>query len=177
MADAMAEQGYVATSVSDVIERAGTSRETFYQQFSSKEDCFVAAYEAGASRILQGIRRAAAAEGGPLQRFDHAISAYLDGLAAEPAFARLFLVEVFAAGPAALKKRARLQHRFGDLMAENLRANSPTERFACEVLVAGVSAMVTARLAAGDIDGPRSLGRPLTDLVAEALSHRESGRP
>ena len=43
LADAMAESGYVATTVGDVIKRAGVSRETFYQQFSSKRDCFDAA--------------------------------------------------------------------------------------------------------------------------------------
>ena len=45
MADAMSEQGYVATPVADVIKRAGVSRESFYELFSSKLDCFMSAFD------------------------------------------------------------------------------------------------------------------------------------
>jgi AcrR family transcriptional regulator len=175
LAEAMVEKGYVATSVADVLRRSGTSRETFYQQFESKQDCFIAAYEEAARAILAGTRRAAGKGESTLERFESAITAYLDALAAEPAFARLFLLEVYAAGSAALEKRARLQRRFADLMADRLRANTPTERFACDMLVAGTAAMVTARLAAGDINGLRGLRAPLTNLVAHALANRAGG--
>ena len=170
LAEAVAEKGYGATSVADITNRAGTSRETFYQQFSSKQGCFIAAYEAAASKILKRLREASQPTGTPLERFSHAITAYLDALAAEPSFARLFLVEVYAAGPDALQNRAHLQQRFAELLAEGLRAKGPTERFACDILVAGISAMVTARLALRDIDGIRDLAAPLTDLVGQALS-------
>jgi AcrR family transcriptional regulator len=175
MAEAMAENGYVHTSVADVLCRARVSRETFYQQFSSKQDCFIAAYEQAASTILASLRRASREQGTSLERFERAIGAYLDALAAEPAFARLFLLEVYAAGPAAIDRRAKLQRRFADLMAEGLRADGSTQRFACDLLVAGISAMVTARLAAGDVEGLRALREPLTDLVHEALT-RKGGR-
>lgn len=48
LAEVMTEKGYVATTVSDVIERAGVSRETFYQQFDSKRDCFEQAFDEAA---------------------------------------------------------------------------------------------------------------------------------
>ena len=51
MADALAEKGYTNTSVADVLTRAGVSRETFYQQFPSKEECFLETLD-HASRIL-----------------------------------------------------------------------------------------------------------------------------
>jgi AcrR family transcriptional regulator len=38
------EKGYKQTSVADVIEKAGTSRTTFYKHFEDKHDCFLAAY-------------------------------------------------------------------------------------------------------------------------------------
>src|SRR6266511_4356448 len=43
--EVVAEKGYVATTVADVIGRAGVSRTTFYQQFKDKEDCFLLAYQ------------------------------------------------------------------------------------------------------------------------------------
>jgi AcrR family transcriptional regulator len=169
MAEAMAEKGYAETTVADVLRRARISRETFYQQFSSKQDCFIAAYEQAATRILGSLRPVARKRGTRLERFDTAIGAYLDALADDPAFARLYLLEVYAAGPEALEQRARVQRRFTDLVAEGLGARTQTARFACEMLVAGVGAMVTARLAADDIDGLRSLRGPVVELVREAL--------
>jgi AcrR family transcriptional regulator len=172
MAEVMAERGYAETTVADVLRVAGISRETFYQQFSSKLDCFIAAYEMAAASILSGVERRTGTAGTPIERFERAIGAYLEALASEPALARVFLLEVYAAGPAALELRAELQGRFADALAAALDARDETERFACEALVAAVGAMVTGRLAAGDGDGVRGLGPPLTALVRRALINR-----
>jgi len=169
IAEAMAEQGYVQTSVADIIERAGTSRETFYQQFSSKQDCFIAAYELAAARVLAELEREAHSEGTPLERFDRAIGAYLDTLADEPEFARLFMVEVYAAGEEVLESRAAIQRRFVELVTGAFGARERSARFACEALVAAVITLVTARLAARDVEGLRRLRKPLTELVRHAL--------
>src|SRR5882724_3806888 len=40
MAEVVAEKGYQATTVADVVERAGVSRRTFYEQFPDREACF-----------------------------------------------------------------------------------------------------------------------------------------
>jgi AcrR family transcriptional regulator len=172
MADAMAEKGYAETSVADVLRRARISRETFYQQFSSKQDCFIAAFEAAGRVILGRAASAAGQTGAPLERFDRALRAYLEALAAEPAVARLFLLEVYAAGEPVLQGRADVQRRFADFVAAGLDARNEIERFACDTLVAAISAMVTARLAAGDVEGLRALHEPLVALVERALSRR-----
>lgn len=52
LADVLAEKGYVAVTVQDVIRRAGVSRQTFYQYFDSKADCFAAAYQAAGESLL-----------------------------------------------------------------------------------------------------------------------------
>lgn len=174
MAEVMAEQGYAATPVADVLRRAGVSRETFYQQFSSKQDCFLAAYELAASVILADLEREAATSGTPLQRFDRAIGAYLDALAAEPEFARLFMVEVYAAPDEVLDSRDEIQRRFSAVVIDAFAARDPTERFACEALVAAIITLVTARLAARDAEGLRALRKPLTELVRHALAQRSA---
>src|SRR5881397_3037051 len=58
MAHVVADQGYGATSVADVIPRAGVSRKTFYVHFRDKLDCFLAAYEMGVEVLLETVRRA-----------------------------------------------------------------------------------------------------------------------
>jgi AcrR family transcriptional regulator len=176
LAEAMTEKSYAGTSVADVLRRARVSRETFYQQFSSKHDCFIAAYENAAGTILALLEREAAGEGTPLERFGRTIGVYLDALSSEPAFARLFMVEVYSAGEQALKRRAEIQQRFTELMIEGFGARGQTERFACEALVAAIITMVTARLAAGDLEGLRALREPLTALVREAFAQPRARR-
>lgn len=165
MADAMVEGGYAGTPVAEILRRAGVSRETFYQQFGSKEQCFAHAYEAAVEILLDRVGGARGARGSRDERLDRVLRAYLDALADEPAFARLFLVEVYAAGPEALAQRATLQAGFVDLLGDLLGVETPRQRFACEALVAAISSMVTARVAAGDVDGLRALHAPLLDLI------------
>src|SRR3954454_17806727 len=61
MALAVAEKGYGATAVADVIAGAGVSRKTFYEHFTNKEACFLAAYDAGVTLLLAAINDAVAA--------------------------------------------------------------------------------------------------------------------
>jgi AcrR family transcriptional regulator len=166
MADAVAEKGYVRTSVADVIRRAGVSRETFYQQFTGKEACFRAAYSAAVDRIIGAVARALAEvpDDAPAARFGRALAAYLDELRDDHALAHTFLIEVYAAGPATIAHRVELQGRFVDLMADVLGIRSERDRFACEALVAAISALVTARVGSGRTAELRELHRPLMDV-------------
>jgi AcrR family transcriptional regulator len=176
MADAMAENGFAQTSVADVLARARVSRETFYQQFSSKQDCFIAAYEQAASVILASLEQEAASDGTPLERFERTLGVYLEALAGEPAFARLFMLEVYSAGDEVLGRRAEIQRRFADLVSDAFGARNKSERFACEALVASIAMMVTARVAAGDIEGLPALRDGFSDLVRQALERKRPGR-
>ncbi|MDD9369738.1 MAG: TetR/AcrR family transcriptional regulator [Acidimicrobiales bacterium] len=181
MADAMMDKGYVGTSVADVIKRAGVSRETFYQQFSSKADCFSATFDAAADAVLGAIAADLRVDLADLDsaqdadqavrygRFEQAFTAYLEALATHPAYARLFLVEVYAAGPEAIARRSAVQGRIVDLVARMLDVTTAHGRFACEVLVAAVGAMVTEPLVSQDVDALRALHAPVVDLVRRAL--------
>ncbi len=170
-AEAMAENGYIGTSVAAILKRAGVSRETFYEQFRSKEDCFEAAYERAVQLLLDRIAEATETEDGapgdtdPMARMDRIFRAYLQYLVDDPASARLFLVEVFAVGSAAIARRAQLQERFVELIAAVLDARTRQQRFACQALAAAVGSMVTARIAAGDSAGLLALREPLLDLL------------
>src|SRR3546814_17941403 len=105
MAEATAYKGFVGTSVADELKRAGVSRETFYQYFSDKQDCFLAAFDAAGELLVAGLAPSLAESGSPLERFEHAFGAYLDQLSSQPAFARMFLVEVYAAGARSAERR------------------------------------------------------------------------
>jgi AcrR family transcriptional regulator len=118
MVEGVAEKGYVRVSVADVIERARVSRKTFYEQFANKQDCFLAAYDAGVDQLLAAIDAAVAAPSPDWRAAARrAVEVYLDVMAARPAFARAFLIEVLGAGPEALARRDVVQARFAAQLA------------------------------------------------------------
>lgn len=178
MADAVSEKGYVATSVADVLKRAGVSRETFYQQFSGKHDCFLEVFKA-ADKVLLGRVTSAHPERGatPLERFEIAFDAYMDTLTDHASFARVFLVEVYAAGDEAMALRAGLQGRIVDFLAELLELRTAQDRFACQALVAAVGSLVVEPLVAGDAKRLRKLRSDVHRLVRRALTARDEPRP
>lgn len=171
MAEAVAAKGYVAVSVGDVIAAAGVSRATFYEQFADKQDCFLAAFDAASDRVMANVRTAMRAPADP-SGFDALMTAYLDALADAPEFARVFLVDISAVGPEGIARRAAGQQRFATAVAALFGARSAADRFACEALVAAIAGMVTARVAAGDVESLRSLRRPIVDLAARLFATR-----
>jgi AcrR family transcriptional regulator len=117
MVQAVAQRGYAATTVADVIAHAGVSRSTFYEHFSDKEDCFLKAYDEGAeAHFQQVVATAARAADDPFARFRAAVGSYLDQLAEKPEYASTFTIEIHAIGPAATDHRRRAQQRYVDLM-------------------------------------------------------------
>jgi AcrR family transcriptional regulator len=126
MVQAVAEKGYARVAVADVIERAGVSRKTFYEQFANKEECFLAAYDAGVDQLLAAIDAALTTLAPDwLAAARRAVETYLETMAASPAFARAFLIEALGAGPAALERRGQVQDRFAaQLEAVHRRART-----------------------------------------------------
>lgn len=179
-ADAIAEHGYAAASVADIIRRAGVSRTTFYQLFDDKLDCFLAAYRMAADVVaaviaeeLQGID--ADGEVAPIERLDRLLAAYLQTLADNPVLSRVFLVEVYAAGEPAIRQRRDSLEQFVDLVlaanpvSADLLGPGPEQRFAAEALVGAISSMVTTATGAGDIAELPALRAPLIRLAARVM--------
>ncbi|MEU8118618.1 TetR/AcrR family transcriptional regulator [Spirillospora sp. NPDC049024] len=179
MAAAMAEKGFVGTSVEDVLKRARVSRQSFYALFSSKLDCFMTAFDQAGVLLFRRLetamqeqeegdaaeRGAAEGEGDAAELFERVFTAYLEALASEPAYARLFLVEVYAAGPEAVRRRTRIQRDLAGSLADLMGVTSDAGRFACEVIVAAVSSMVTPAVAAGDMEALRAIRGPVIEHV------------
>ena len=100
LAEAVAEKGYAAVTLSDVVRHAKVSRRVFYANFERKEQCFLAAFEVVVDHLRELVAEAAASESEWPQRAIAALRATLAFLASEPDLARLCLLEARAAGPA-----------------------------------------------------------------------------
>jgi AcrR family transcriptional regulator len=180
MAEAVGANGYVNTSVADVLARAKVSRATFYAMFRDKAECFRAAYEEAAGILAHAMAtelEAARAEGDaqalpdPLRRIDRVLTVYLKALQDAPALARTFLVEVYAAGPRAVEQRRASLDAFVDILVEAHRGTpgplgaGPHQRFAAETIVHAISSMVTHRVGVGETDRLLDLREPLLALA------------
>jgi AcrR family transcriptional regulator len=171
MAAAVAEQGYVTTSISDVVARARVSRSAFYACFPDKESCFLAAYEAGAERHFGLIAAAAAAQTDWWEQLRCAVRVYVGEMELHPGFARSFLIEILTAGPQALELRAGVYERYVSLMRDwyhRAPAELQLEAVPDEVFRAAVGAsneLVVTRLERTGEPGQR----PLEELVLYSL--------
>ncbi|NUP51852.1 MAG: helix-turn-helix transcriptional regulator [Catenulispora sp.] len=156
MVEVVAERGYAATTVGDVLKRAHISRQTFYEHFANKEDCFLAAFDQAADLLMARMQAALGPATDPVvERLDRVFESYLGGLAAAPELARALLVEVYGAGRAGVARRTAVQERFAVTIADAITAGQRwrgglSPHFIGRAVIGAVSALVTARIEAGE---------------------------
>jgi len=115
---AVSQSGYPAVTVADIVRAARVSRAAFYDHFTNKEECFLAA--TGAGRELMLARVVSAARALPAGATDEdllraACRGFLAFLAGEPAFARVFFLHMPAAGAAAASRLDAAPRLFAEL--------------------------------------------------------------
>lgn len=134
VAAAVREKGYWAMTLDDVAERSSMSFTTFYNHFRTKEDAFLAAYDAFAAQTL-------AAALPPFQRagdWPHAvragIGALLDHLAREPDWAHAGIVEVLAVGRAGMARHDATVASFTTLLEPGFELAPELPRAAADAI-------------------------------------------
>jgi len=157
MLEAVGAEGYDTTSVRTVLARTGLYRQAFYDNFVDKDACYLAAFDAGVERLEAIVATAAASEESWRGKLRAGLGALLDYLDEAPDIGRALFVEVHAAGPEALARRAEAMKRaadFIDLARTEIEGESPPP-IAPEGIGAGIHAVVHARLSTGATDGFR----------------------
>ena len=176
---AVALKGYARTTVSDVVGLAGVSRRTFYEHFTDKEDCFLAAYETGCEALIGRLVEASLAQGPEAHWRDvlrAAIDAYLNTLAGDAEFARTFLVDILGAGSAAVELRRRVYEQFVQQYVVLSRRAAREEPELAEVpeiylraLVGGIAELVQQHVLAREAETLPELAPVLVQLVTAVI--------
>jgi len=100
MIEAVGEVGYTAASVGEVLERAGTARQSFYNEWANREACFVEAHRQAigefADRVVEAGSDAASWRAG----LRAAMTRALELVIADPSRARALFIEVHCCRPA-----------------------------------------------------------------------------
>jgi AcrR family transcriptional regulator len=179
------EKGYEATSVADVLETSGVGRETFYELFDDKRDCFLAAHTLLIEDLVAQVRGAYDEGEAPWpQRVRAALTRLLDWLAADPYAARFTVVELTAAGPGYAERFQTYFHALTEIL-EDGRALSETARdlpHIANIAAAGIFARVYEEVALGHAESlpdllPTLLFEVLVPFFGEEVAREESERP
>jgi AcrR family transcriptional regulator len=147
--EAVGADGYDPTSVRTVLDRTGLYRQAFYDNFADKDECYLAAFDVGVARIEALAISAAASEAGWRGKLRAALGAVLDYFDTEPDVGRALVVEVHAAGPEALAKRAEVMKRVGDfidLARQEIEGSEAPPQITPEAILSGIHAVVHSRL-------------------------------
>jgi AcrR family transcriptional regulator len=149
MVEAVTETGYNTLTVQNVLSRAGISRPTFYEQFEDKEDCFLAAFDASATRMSERIEAAVAVAGPSWRaRIRSGLAELLRFVAEEPLEARTVIVEARASSPAGLRRRDETLDRFAGCIDALVREDldEAPSAIAAAGVVGGIESVLYSRL-------------------------------
>jgi AcrR family transcriptional regulator len=95
--ETVAELGYAATTVREIVRRAGVSLKAFYDHFDDKQDCVLKAIAESMQVLPRHLDDPPGAT--PEERLASVFRRPLEFFAAEPKVARAFHLELRAAGP------------------------------------------------------------------------------
>lgn len=157
-------------TVADIVSRAGIARNTFYENFRSKEDCFLATQEYAMTAALERVVAAAGDLDNWADRVRGGLTAFLEYVAEEPALARTCMVEALSAGSAAVERYEKSQQAFVSLFKLG-RDVSPhggqLPETLEEAIIGGVFWIVYQRLAVGEV---ATIPELLPQLIEFALT-------
>jgi AcrR family transcriptional regulator len=176
MLERVAEQGYAATTIGDVVSAARCSRNAFYELFEDKEACYIAASDETAAEMLE-ILYAAVEEESWLAALRRGMRSYLQWWTERPQIAAAYLIDLPSAGRRAIEQRDRAYARFA-AMFEGLAARARAEQpdlppmppLAPLLLVSGITEVVAYEVRQGRLATLGQLEDELVDLVVKVLA-------
>ena len=174
---AVAELGYEATRVADLVEISGVSSRSFYALFPNKEACFIATLKV----LLEGTAATLVAAGDGEMEWDERVrrtaKAFADMVAAQPATARFVISDAYAAGPVAWKALDSSMGLIEDMAKTRFaqskeRAGMPAELISAQI--GAVQEVTRARLRTGDV---ADLAQTLPELMELMALYRPPPEP
>lgn len=152
---ASGELGYEQVAVRHVIERAQTSRATFYKHFDDREDCFAQAYDNACGWLYRRLIGAARRQPSWREGLRAALAELLEFCANQPAIAKALLVEVHAAGERPLALRRELMERLSHTL-DSARGEIPSRQapppITSDFIVGAIDTLLSAKLLDGDAE-------------------------
>jgi len=172
MAEVVGQVGYADTTVRRLLAHAVISRRTYYELFTDKEDCYLAAYDEATTHVFSLVRTATTSFTGARERIEAGLAALLGFCADNPLIARAFIVEVLAAGEQARNHRARTMETLAVMTATALADDHPRPGMAAlagQAFVGGVHEVIYAPIDRGEVEVLPMLAPALIEAQIGAL--------
>ena len=170
MSEVLAEHGYEDASIGRVCKRAGVSRRTFYEIFHDRDECLMGAFDAAVERIAEPVFAAWEGSGSWRERTRVALTVLLEQFDAEPAAARVCVVETLKAGPSVMERRERIVAVLVDAVEQGrgeAKPGSEPPPLAGQGVVGGALSVLHTRLLHAQSSGARP---PLSDLTGALMA-------
>jgi AcrR family transcriptional regulator len=176
MLEQVAEKGYPATTVGDVVSAARCSRNAFYELFEDKEACYIAACDETATEMLEALYSAVEEESW-LAALRRGMGSYLRWWVEHPRFATAYVIDLPTAGRRALEQRDRAYARFAEMfegLAARARAEEPglppLAPLVPRLLVTGITETVAQEVRQGRLAELTRLDEELVAFISRALT-------
>lgn len=180
MSELVAERGYQKTTIELIAKTSRVALVTFYEHFSSKEECFLAAFDESAAAAREVFAELLDFEQPWQEQISAGLEIFLEMVVKEQARAKLCIVEAQAAGTASLARYQSMLESVAPKLREGRDFNPRSSRLpdGLEVAIAGgIVWLVHQRLIADDVEDlmsllPEMLQVTLTPYIGEV----EAGR-
>ena len=166
----VAKRGYRDTSIDQIVKAARVGYVAFYDLFEGKEDCFLAAFDRIVQEAVEAVAEAVAEEQEWPRQIATGLACLIDQAVADPKRARLALVEVQAASPAAYARYEEAIDRAAPKLREGRKLSPEAARFSEtleEATLGGITWIVRQRLVRAELKQAESL---LEEAIQIALS-------
>lgn len=153
VADVVSLTGYPATSVEGITAAAGVSRRTFYDCFRGKEEAFLAALEQACDELLERLRRAFDVNETFAGGVRDCVATFAQFVAEDPRRADMLIIEVLAAGPAAIQRRNEMMRTLSVMLEETGRRIANGTRvpgLVAETAIGGIYEVAYSRVLQGE---------------------------
>lgn len=173
MVEATARHGFAGTTVAELVGLAGVSKTTFYQHFNSKQECFLATFDAIIDEVTARVSETYREPGDFPGRLTRALSTFMEIAADEPAAAALAAVDSLTLGKAGIAHRERGSQAFEVMVRQSFdHSPSPVKvtDMTVRAIVAGVRGVIYRCLRAGQAERLPGL---VDELVSWALSYQQ----
>lgn len=177
LATSIGERGYRTTTVADIVRHARTSKRTFYDHFTGKEQCFLELLSADIEELGESIAGAVDPEADWHRQIRQAVEAYVGRIESRPAITLSWIRELPSLGAVARPVQRRGLQLLSDLLIDLSaspgfqRAELPPLTAPLAVILLGGLRELTA-LAVEDGRSVREIVEPAVDASIALLGPR-----
>lgn len=172
LADVLEQKSFRNITLADIAAAARVSRRTFYEHFTSKDECLLALCEETASQMMEAVLKASGPEASWREEVRAITHAYLSVVQQRPRLMRALYIELSALGESGTRVRRQVAENFARFLQGRIEAQrkkgaelSSLSLTMGVAIVAGINELILYRLNEADEGGLMALAPDAEQLI------------